>query len=128
MAPSPLSSAATPVVRAVVEAVLAAQFDTKRPQDLPHIEATTHTLIEKLEAMAPLMGQGMLATTLLFDAAGRLRGGRRFRGLPLEARQAQLKRWRHAPIGVFRDFTMFFEKMSVFVFYCFEEEDLGEID
>ena len=49
-------------------------------------------------------------------------GGHRFRNKPLAARRRQLAWMKSAPVGLLRDFAMFYEKMGSFVFYSILEE------
>lgn len=111
-----------PVARAIVEAVLAQQLGGADPALIEGLDTTARQVAAKVEGMSRFMATAMLSATLVFDATA---GPTPFRAQSIPDRQAALARWRQAPVGVLRDFVMFWEKMTVFVYYCQREEAAG---
>ena len=131
MAPDPvalarraLRPAVSPVVERLVDTVLCAELGHEQlPADLRFVDETRDMLIYKLEHMPEFFGLGMFGVTLAFDAYGAAKGwGVPFRKQPLAERRARLEEWKASPVGLFRSFTQFYEKMGSFVYHSYVEE------
>jgi len=110
------------VVDGLARTVIADQLGRSDVAGVDFVDETSAALLKKLTHMPAYLGIAMLGTTVAFDQSARVRGGRKFRALDHEARMAWLNVWRGAPVGVFRDFVAFYEKMGVFVYYTHIEE------
>ena len=120
-----LSQRASPIARAIVEAVLSEQLGVSDVSKIDFVNETVAVMEKKIGQMSSFMAFGILSLTLSFDASSAFRGTR-FQDLPIEARWSHLERWRTGPIGPMQDFCMFWEKMSTFTYYCFrEEQEIG---
>ena len=83
--------------------------------DAPTAAAVTSAIVEAQQLMPDYLRMPMRVLTLLFDCTGILRGGRLFRALPLDARQAQLAAWRDSRIGLCRNFVRFYESLFLLI-------------
>ena len=117
-----LARRAAPVVDGLTRTVIADQLGREDVAGLDFVDETAAELLKKLTGMPAYLSLAMLGTTVAFDQSARVRGGRRFRSLDHAERMAWLDLWRAAPVGVFRDFVAFYEKMGVFVYYTHIEE------
>lgn len=113
------------IVRAVVEAVLSEQLGIDEVSGLPFVDETAAGLERRIAQLPAFLGLGIRGMTLAFDRSALLTEGGRFRGLPLDARRRHLARWKDAPLNLPRNLPMFFEKMTVFVYYCHVEDSAG---
>lgn len=116
---------AQPTIRAIVEAVIAEHLGRADLAGVDHVEATLRTLEGKLGGMSTFMACGMLTTTLAVEAAS-VAAGSPLRQRSIPDRQRWLASLRGAPVGLLRDFVMFWEKMTVFAFWCHREEATGQ--
>lgn len=119
-----LRPAVVPVVESLVDTVLCTELGREElGEEVRFVPETRDMLVYKLEHMPEFFGLGMFGVTLAFDAYGAARsGGTPFRRLPLTERRARLDEWKASPVGLFRSFTQFYEKMGSFVYYSFIEE------
>ncbi len=119
-----LRPAVEPVVDSLVDTVLCSELGKDAlDEGVRFVPETRDMLIYKLEHMPEFFGLGMFGVTIAFDAYGAARaGGTPFRKQSLEERRARLEEWKSSPVGLFRSFTQFYEKMGSFVYYSFIEE------
>lgn len=122
-----LASELQPVVSRLVETVLSAELGRDDVADLPHLDEAAALMLHKLLDMPEHLSLGMRVFTLTFDALPLSTQGRRFRDLPAADRRVWLQRMRRSPIGLFRNFADFYEKMGAFVFYSLIEESGGSL-
>ena len=111
---APAAQVIRPVVSSVVESLIA---ETGGQVDPEILARATRTMMGRLGAMPRFIGLPMMGATLVFDGSGLVLGGRPFRSLPPDARARVLAAWRRSPVGVFRTFVEFYEKMGTFVYF-----------
>ncbi|MBN1334900.1 MAG: hypothetical protein JXB39_02965 [Deltaproteobacteria bacterium] len=116
---APVAEVVRPTVASVVETLVA---ESEGPADPEILDRASHTMLGRIQAMPRYIGLPMMAATLAFDASGVAFGRRPFRFLPPEARARVLEAWRNAPVGVFRTFVEFYEKMGTFVYFSEKDE------
>jgi hypothetical protein len=119
---APAAEVLRPTVSSVVEALVS---ETEGEADPEILDRASRTMMGRLRAMPRFIGLPMMAATLVFDGSGVVFGRRPFRSLPPEARARVLNAWRRAPVGVFRTFVEFYEKMGTFVYFS-EKYESGE--
>ncbi len=122
---APVAEVLRPTVSSVVESLVA---EAEGAADPAILERASRTMMGRLRAMPRFIGLPMMAATLAFDASGVAFGRRPFRSLPPEARARVLAAWRTAPVGVFRTFVEFYEKMGTFVYFSEKYEAAGAAD
>ena len=110
-------------VTAIAEASLAEQLGA--PPDGALSADIGALLLRKLRGMPRFLGSGMMGVTLMVGLAPIPTHGRPFHRLPMDERQARLRALKTAPVGVLRDFVLFYEKMGTFAYYCHVEEQEG---
>jgi choline dehydrogenase-like flavoprotein len=80
----------------------------------------TRFMVRQQVNLPDYLGSGIRLTTLLFDAAGLVKGGF-FHALPPEKRLALLQSWKSSPIGFQRDFARYYESLSALALFSREE-------
>ena len=90
-----------------------ASIDT---DEFPHNDAVRFVLAQ-CDRMPDWLRLPFRCLTLMFDACGVLRGGRRFHRQPPELRARQIERWRHSRLSVCRDFLRFFDSLVLLWWY-----------
>lgn len=118
----PTDALVTPAVHGVVEAVVAEALGSSGAPDPAVVDATTASMKERLGLMPRFLGTPMAGATVAFDLLGWATAGRPFRRQTAEQRRRHVALWRSAPIGFFRDYLDFWEKMGVFVYFSTLEE------
>jgi hypothetical protein len=108
------------VVASLAEVVVAAE--SRGAPNPVAVAWVADQLCGKLDTMPRFLALGMSAMTIAFDASGTFAGGLPFHRLSLERRVGWLKAWRRAPVSVLGDFVDFYEKMGVFTYWCWVEE------
>ena len=111
-----------PLVRGMAEAVLSEELGTEDPGQIRFLDEVTEGLLFKLENMPRYLGVGMIALTTAFDAGGVGFSGRPLHLAPMAARKRQIRLWKRIPVGLLAQYTAFYEKMSLFIYYCHLEE------
>ena len=102
-------------IRGITEVVIARETGSAEDQ-LEMVDETTRELMERISAMPPHLGFGMMALVRLFESSA-LATGVVASSLTVVNRGILLDRWRRAPLGPARDFVTFFDKMGAFVYY-----------
>ena len=106
-------------IRGITEVVISRETSSAEDQ-LELVEETTRELMERIAAMPPHLGFGMVALVRLFETSA-IASGAVASNLTLVNRSILLARWRRAPLGPARDFVTFFDKMGAFVYYSKSE-------
>jgi hypothetical protein len=111
-----------PVIASLVETVLVDDLDGPTPVEQEYLDQTSRVLLHRMVNMPRHLAAGMMMLTVAFDLSAVPAHGARFRALGVQHRGEHLGRWKAAPVGVFRDFVDFYEKMGVFVYYSHIED------
>ena len=109
-----------------MQAVVSDAMGAGQKIDEEALGITTARMVERLGLMPRFLGVPMASATVVFDLAGWVHAGRPFRRQGVDAQHKQMETWRNAPIGFFRDFLDFWEKMGVFVYFSTVEEKEGK--
>ena len=102
-------------IRGITEVVISRETGALE-DELELVDETTSELMERITAMPPHLGFGMVALVRLFETSA-VASGAVASNLTLVNRAILLERWRRAPLGPARDFVTFFDKMGAFVYY-----------
>ena len=105
-----------PVVRNLLLDLVAEEFGTD------HLEESTDRLLHRIAEMPPHLGAGMAMLTLMYESHGIARYGQAMHALAPEKRRRMFSRWKDSPVGPMRDWTQFYEKMGVFVYWSTMED------
>lgn len=105
-----------PIVRNVLRDLVAEEFGTE------HLEQATDRLLHRIGAMPPHLGAGIAVLTLTYESHGVARYGQAMHALPADKRRRLFKKWKTSPVGPLRDWTQFYEKMGVFVYWSTMED------
>ena len=105
-----------PVVRALLHDLVAEEFG------LEFLDEATERLLARIRGMPPHLGSGMALLTLLWDYSSVAEIGHRAHQLAPSIRRERFASWKDGRIGPFRDWTQFYEKMGVFVFFSTMED------
>jgi len=105
-----------PVVRALLSDLVAEEFGPE------FLDEATERLLRRIRCMPPHLGTGMAMLTLMWDYSSVAEVGHRAHQLAPSLRRERFSAWKTGPIGPFRDWTQFYEKMGVFVFFSTMED------
>jgi len=106
-----------PIVSGLVEIILSdALGDQAEIDSASHIQ-TSEILFEKILLMPQFLGFPMIILALLFDWYGILSGGRRFHNQSASKRSNQYHQWNNSKLGACRDFILFFERLSLYIYF-----------
>ena len=112
-----LSTQAQPVVSSLSYCLVAIALEEKSKVDQVSINKTSSILMGKILLMPRYLGIPMLFLTILFDWYGGFTSGTRFQNQTSLDKSRQVNQWKHCPIGVFRDFVQFHERLTLFIYY-----------
>ncbi|HJN72413.1 MAG TPA: hypothetical protein QGF58_00650 [Myxococcota bacterium] len=105
-----------PVVRALLHDLVAEEFG------LQFLDEATERLLARIRGMPPHLGGGMAMLTLMWDLSSVAEVGHRAHQLAPSLRRERFASWKTGPVGPCRDWTQFYEKMGVFVFFSTMED------
>lgn len=97
--------------RSIVEALIV-EIDGEKTNNQSAIESTGLAICRKIEQMPSLLKMGIISLTFFFDLSGLF-----FHKKSVSKRIKQINRWRNSPIGAFREFVLFYEKLTLFVYF-----------
>jgi len=107
-----------PTLAQLVRDLVADEFDGEA-----QVSLATAVLLTRLSHMAPHLGGGMVAMTLVFDLWCRAAGGP-YAQQSAYSRQRLLDQWRALP-GPLGGWAQFYEKMGVFSYWAVVEDQGG---
>jgi len=104
-------------LRPVVAGIIRVQ--TRNPSS---VDQTTDMLLYRISVMPAYLSWPMIILTVLFDAAGIFRTGRRFRSQSFDQQIVSVGALKKSRLGLAKDFVMFYEKMGTFIYFAQQEE------
>ena len=90
--------------------------------DASSVDRTADMLLYRISVMPPYLSWPMIILTVLFDAAGILRTGHRFRSQSFDQQTACIQALKRSRLGLAKDFVLFYEKMGTFIYFAQKEE------
>ena len=105
-----------PVVRALLSDLVAEEFGPE------FLDEATERLLTRIRGMPPHLGVGMAMLTVMWDMSSVPEVGHRAHQLAPSLRRERFVSWKNGRVGPFRDWTQFYEKMGVFVFFSTMED------
>jgi hypothetical protein len=109
--------AITPIIEGLTEIVLSEALGDPNEIDSASHNQTVEILFDKILLMPQFLGFPMLVLILLFDWYGILSGGKRFHSQSDSKRSNQYHQWKNSTLGTCRDFILFFDRLSLFVYF-----------
>jgi hypothetical protein len=81
------------------------------------VDATVQATSRKIDRMPTVLKIGLSILAFVFNLHGIIRTGRFFHAQTISQKINQIKQWRNSPIGAFREFIIFHEKLTFFVYF-----------
>lgn len=110
-----------PVTAGIVRAVLLSSLGADYPVDQESCRKTARHTVLKVLGMPGFLRLPMIILTVVFDVCGLFFGGKLFRHLSQENQHRQFTAWQESLVGPCRDLTMFYQKMSIFIYFSVAE-------
>ena len=107
------------IVSAIVETLLFPICQETSDDASDALQQTQEMIVRRLNLMPGFLRSPMVILILVFDGWAVLRRGRRFQKQSMESRCQQIAQWRHAKVGPCREFIVFYEKFSAFIYYSY---------
>ncbi len=105
------------IIQALVQVILLTSLGLELKDEDPFLIQVSDGLYRKIMGMPSLLRWAMSGLIVVFNVYGYFVAGRLFtRQNPLQRRR-QVERWRHSVLGLCRRFIIFFEKMTLFIYF-----------
>lgn len=107
----------TPIILGLVKVILSNAFGSQSEIDPASQNQTSKILFDKILLMPQFLALPMIILTLLFDLCGILSAGKRFCNQSTNKRNKQYHQWRNSKLTICRDFIVFFDRLSLFIYF-----------
>jgi len=107
----------TPIISGLVKVILSNAFGSQSELDPVSQNQTSKILFDKILLMPQFLALPMIILTLLFDWCGILSAKKRFRNQSTNKRNKQYHQWRNSKLAICRDFILFFDRLSLFIYF-----------
>ncbi len=110
-------STIVPIISQLVEIILSNALGDQYAIDLASQNQTSEILFNKILLMPQYLALPMIILALIFDGYGIIFTGKRFYSQSASQRSKQYHQWKNSKLGIFRDFILFFDRLSLFVYF-----------
>lgn len=106
-----------PTIESIIESLIAEMDQEVTCRNDLVIARTVEATSNKINNMSPLLKGPLSILLFLFGIHALVRKGRFFHLQTIQEKIYQMNIWRKSPIRVFREFVIFYEKLSFFVYF-----------
>ena len=105
------------IILAIMQGILVFSLGVKLKSDDPYLLESADVLYRKIMAMPFILRTAMVILIYVFNFLGLISAICLFKDQNVDKRLRQIQQWKKSPIRLCREFIVFFEKMTVFIYY-----------